>query len=374
MEGGAHPQTGSAEEATIKGGEEAQMNGATAMIDTGRLSNLKFPDNAAVAVAIRLNGVIVWNHVHECSQAPIGQERGRLRFPIYSITKTLTALCILRLQQAGILHSDDSMRRRLPDLPLPESITLAHLLRHTSGLPDYGPLPEYHKAVRDNPSSPWTPKQFLDVATQRGLLFEPGMSWSYSNIGYMLLRLVIEAASGMTLRDAVAQFVTSPIDLGDTFIAEHIKDWSSCVPGYGREVDADKIVVDVRDRYHPVWCAPGVAVSTIEDTTRLFDALFGSGLLSKESLRSMQDLIRVPGDHPPAITPSYGMGIMADPDAPFGPWFGHGGGGPGYALWASIIPKSKVGRLAVAVFCNTTEAKPEQIAYETVSRLITADL
>ena len=131
-------------------------------------------------------------------------------------------------------------------------------------------------------------------------------------------------------------------------------------------MDADATLVDVRDRYHPGWCAPGVAISTVEDTTRLFDAVFSGKLLDETSLRTMVDLIRVPGNHPPAITPSYGMGIMADPDSPFGPSFGHGGGGPGYALWCSIIPKSTVGRLAVAVFCNTSDATPERTAHEII--------
>jgi D-alanyl-D-alanine carboxypeptidase len=338
------------------------------MIDTGRLNNLSFPDNAA-AVAIRLNGVIVWNHVHDCPQAPIGQERSRLSFPIYSITKTLTALLILRMQEAGILHVDDSMRHWLPDVTLPESITLAHLLRHTSGLPDYGSMPEYHKAVQHSPSSPWTPDRFLEVAIQHGLLFEPGTGWSYSNIGYMLLRQVIEAASPMSFRNALTQYVTARVRLEDTFVAENIRDWSACVPGYSREVDVDGNVVDVRDRYHPEWCAPGVAVSTVEDTTRLFDGVFAGELLGEESLRSMLHLTRVPGDHPPAITPSYGMGIMGDPDGHFGASFGHGGGGPGYALRASIIPKSQFGRLAIAAFCNTTEAKPDQLVHEILSRL-----
>jgi D-alanyl-D-alanine carboxypeptidase len=339
------------------------------MIDTGRLKELSFATHSAVVVAIRLNGVIVWNNIYDSSQAPIGQERSRLRFPIYSITKTLTALCVLRLQQAGQLRVEDSIRGWLPDVALPESITLSQLLRHTSGLPDYGPVSEYHRAVREAPYAPWTEAQFLDVALKRGLLFEPGSGWSYSNIGYMLLRQIIESASGETFRSALARHVTAPVGLEDTFVAEHVHDWSTCVPGYGHEVSDDGNVVDIRDRYHPGWCAPGVAVSTVEDITRLFDAIFASELLDEESLSSMLNLVRVPGDHPPAITPSYGMGIMGDPDAPCGTSFGHGGGGPGYVLWASIIPGSQWGRLAVAVFCNTSDAVPEQLAHDIISQL-----
>src|SRR6185369_17161897 len=65
------------------------------------------------------------------------------RSPIYSITKTLTAICALRLAETGSLDIAAAASRWLPDVPVPGAITVTHLLRHTSGLRDYGPLPEY---------------------------------------------------------------------------------------------------------------------------------------------------------------------------------------------------------------------------------------
>ena len=76
-------------------------------------------------------------------------------FPIYSITKTLTAICALRLVEIGLLSIDASVGRWLPDVNVPTTITARHLLRHTSGLREYGPLPEYHHAVRTHPDQPW---------------------------------------------------------------------------------------------------------------------------------------------------------------------------------------------------------------------------
>jgi CubicO group peptidase (beta-lactamase class C family) len=58
-------------------------------------------------------------------------------FPIYSITKTLTAICVLRLVEAGSLRLIDAARKWLPDVSISSTITLAHLLRHKSGLRDY---------------------------------------------------------------------------------------------------------------------------------------------------------------------------------------------------------------------------------------------
>ena len=90
-------------------------------------------------------------------------------FPIYSITKTLTAICALRLADDGLLRVDVPIQAWLPELELPATVTLAHLLRHTSGLRDYGPIPEYHQAVRRHPGRPWTRQQFLDAVLPNGL-------------------------------------------------------------------------------------------------------------------------------------------------------------------------------------------------------------
>ena len=77
-------------------------------------------------------------------------------------------------------------------------------------------------------------------------------------------------------------------------------------------------------------------------------------MLDKQHLDNMLHLVRVPGSHPPAVTPSYGIGIMADPNGPFGSSYAHGGSGPGYSLFAEIVPDAPRGRLSVAVLCKTT--------------------
>jgi D-alanyl-D-alanine carboxypeptidase len=211
--------------------------------------------------------------------------------------------------------------------------------RHTSGLRDYGALSEYREAVKSSSSTPWTDQQFLAATLPHGLLFAPGEGWAYSTVGYLLWRRVIERATGVSFRRCVEQRLVSQLGLADTFIAETIDDWDCCVPGYGREVRPKGEIVDV---------------STVEDVTSLYDGLFAGELLDPKGLDQMLRLVRVPGSHPPGITPSYGLGIMADPDGLLGSSYGHGGGGPGYSLSASILPRSAAGRLSIAVFCNSS--------------------
>jgi D-alanyl-D-alanine carboxypeptidase len=321
-----------------------------------------------VSAAVRLDGRLVW-----ASSADDGVLAGAARVPIYSITKTLTAICVLRLHEIGSLNVADPARRWLPEVAVSDTITLAHLLRHTSGLKDYGPLPEYHAAVRSRRGDPWTEQQFLDVAVLSGTHFEPGQSWAYSNVGYMMLRLVLQRVTGRSFAQVVRELVVSPLELQHTFVAERIEDWSTCVPGHGPEIDPDGRVVDVRGVYHPGWCAPGVMVSNAEEVTLVFDALFAGRLLKPETLTAMLTLVRVPGEHPPAVTPSCGMGILADASSPRGRHYGHGGGGPGYDLWASILPDTALGRLSIATFVNTScGPRAQDCEEQLLSRLLDA--
>ena len=304
---------------------------------------------SGVSAAVRLNGRLHWTS----DGARAGVLAADAQFPIYSITKTLTAICALRLSEVGAVTLTDKVKTWCSDLELPDDITIAHLLRHTSGLGDYGPLPEYHDAVRSRPSYPWRRQQFLDAVLSRGMLFTPGDGWAYSNIGYMLLREVLQRVTGRTFAETVHDFVVAPLALQTTRVVETIDGWSACVPGYGPEVDVDGRVVDVRRVYHPGWCAPGVVVSTAEDVTLVIDALLAGQILAPPALKEMLTLVPIPADAPGAAY-RYGMGIASDGASPRGLNYGHGGGGPGYDLDVTILPDSPLGRLAIAVFVSNS--------------------
>jgi len=299
---------------------------------------------SGVSAAVRVNGRLHWTS--EATRD--GVLAADALCPIYSITKTLTAICALRLCERGALRLGDPVTAWCSDVDVRDDITIAHLVRHTSGLGDYGPLPEYHAAVRSHPSRPWTRHQFLDAVLPRGLWFEPGAGWAYSNIGYMLLREALQRASGCTFAQTIHDLVAAPLGLQHTRVVDTIDGWAACVPGYGPEVAADGQVVDVRRVYHPGWCAPGVAVSTAEEVTLVIDALLAGHILEPRSLAEMLTLVPVSAD---AQEPhAYGMGIASDIASARGANYGHGGGGPGYDLDVTIFPDTARGRLAIAVF------------------------
>jgi D-alanyl-D-alanine carboxypeptidase len=273
-------------------------------------------------------------------------------FPIYSITKTLAAICVLRLVETGSLRLVDAARRWLPEVDIPTTITLTHLLRHTSGLRDYGPMSEYHEAVRAHPDRPWTRQQFLDAVLPQGMLFAPGEGFSYSNVGYMLLIDIAERVTGQTFAEVVNDFITKPLALRNTSVLERVDDMMRCVPGFGSEVTSDGQVVDVRGRYHPGWCAPRLAASTVEDITVVFDRLIAGDVLDPDTL--MQMLTLAPLSDQPDEIHSGGMGVYADLSLRRGRNYHHGGGGPGYDLSATVYPDTPLGRLSIAVFVNSS--------------------
>jgi D-alanyl-D-alanine carboxypeptidase len=125
-----------------------------------------------------------------------GSSRDEPGYLAYSITKTFTATVVLQLRDAQRLSLDDPLARWFPGIDRSERISLRQLLDHTAGIPDYGSLTSYHDAVRASPSVPWSFERFAAETFEKGLRFEPGSSWAYSNPGYMLLKRIAEELTG----------------------------------------------------------------------------------------------------------------------------------------------------------------------------------
>jgi D-alanyl-D-alanine carboxypeptidase len=262
-------------------------------------------------------------------------------FLAYSITKTITASLVLILCEEKKLHLDDSLASWFPRIAHADRISLLRLLNHTAGIPDYGGLRAYHEDLRASPERPWTFERFAAETFEKGLDFEPGNGWAYSNPGYMLLKRILEAVSGRSFRELVAERIARPLGLRRTFVPESIPDLDSLAPGTSLALSRDGDPRDVRTHYHPGWVSHGVVASTASDIVRFLDALFQGQLLSRPSLDEMMTLVRVPMEpdvlaaatsSPLRMTaPSYGLGLMGDPASAWGLIVGHNGGGPCYS-------------------------------------------
>ena len=249
------------------------------------------------------------------------------RHLVYSITKTFLGVLCLRLE----LDLEAPVGTWIDDRRLPPA-TLGQLLNHTSGIPDYGRLPEYAAAVRDAPSDPWSDEELLTRAIAGGPDFAPGGGWGYSNTGYLLVRRILEVAAEGGFAGALERELLRPLGLRDTSIALERSDLDGLVPA--RSAQLGERVQDVRGRYHPRWVGHRTLVSTAADQRRFWTALAARELCDLEQLTTS---VEIGFSAPGFVRPSYGLGVMTDPGWPGGLLIGHGGGGPGYAAAAFAV-------------------------------------
>jgi D-alanyl-D-alanine carboxypeptidase len=294
-------------------------------------------------------------------------------FPIYSITKTFASVSALRLRMQSTLHIDDKIERWLPDLPFANDVSLRQLLAHTAGVFNYSALPDYHADLMARPGEPWSFDEFVEHAARRPLDFAPGTAWAYSNTGYTLVKRILEIAAGQSFAELTQRMVVDPIGLENTFSLERLEQMQDLVPGYSALFsNGEPPPRDVRGVYHPGWCGTGLIASTGPEICRFIEAVFDGTLLDAESLAQMTHLTAVPGVHPPAVRPSYGLGLMADPGGLYGPEFGHGGG-PGWNLRASHWPDFRGHRITLSVFCNSDAEDAWEIGHS-IARTLARDL
>ncbi len=255
-----------------------------------------------------------------------------------SITKQFTAVGILMLAEQGKLSLQDDIRRHLPDFPdKGKTITIEHLLQHTSGIPNYTSL----KAFRNLPDEGVTIAQVVDLFKDEPLDFAPGERYSYSNSGYFLLGVVIEKLSGMKYHDFIARNIFEPLGMTDTAQEGFERSGKRRIKGY--RLSGDK-VVPVADIDVTLAYSAGALVSTVDDMAR-WDAAVSSGkLLKPDSWRQAFTACRLPHNAPCNYGYGWNIGTLAGHRM-----IHHGGSIPGFTAQALRLPDDKV---FVAVLTN----------------------
>ncbi|HWK98812.1 MAG TPA: serine hydrolase domain-containing protein [Parapedobacter sp.] len=138
-------------------------------------------------------------------------------FRLASISKQFTATCVLQLIDAGKLTLHTTLAEAFPGFPsYGAHVTVAHLLTHTSGIPDY------EDYVADTAFNPQIRDQgVLDILMRLNSgYFAPGTQYRYSNSGYALLALLVEKYSGQPYSTYLQQHIFSPLGMGATLAHE----------------------------------------------------------------------------------------------------------------------------------------------------------
>ena len=272
-------------------------------------------------------------------------------FRIGSLTKAFTAAAVLKLAEAGRLGLDDPIRRWVPSVPEAwAGVSLRHLLQHRSGIINFTALPNYYDQIA---RVDHTPAQIVALTSGDPLLFPPGERFEYSNTNYVLLGMVIEAASGLSYEAYLRETILAPLGLKETGYDDLTVVLPRRAAGYrrGRAQWRNAVPMAASSAF-----AAGALYSTVDDLLAWDEALAGPRLLSESSRAAMFD-DRGTG---------YGLGwfvsrAFGKPGEPASGHrvVGHAGSIPGFLSINDIYPDE---RLTAIVLSNTETAPAQKIA------------
>lgn len=192
------------------------------------------------------------------------------RFRIGSVSKTFTAALIHRLAQVGACSLSDPVSRYVSGVPTGDRITLAHLMGHRSGLEDFS-QDEWRRLLVDSPR-PTVGDVHRMIAVKR-LKAEPGKKYSYCNVGYVLLGMVVEQVSGMPYATALQRYLLDPAGLSNTGVADEDSQIARRAVGHGPDRRPDTT------HYHyGLVAAAGGMYSTAGDLVRWCSVQDSAGL------------------------------------------------------------------------------------------------
>ena len=179
------------------------------------------------------------------------------RFNVASVSKAFTAMSIALLAQQGKLSLDDDIRKYVPELPqYGDTVTIRHLLHHTSGIRDYEALFLFSGRNTDNALSQ---KALLDMLVrQKNISFKPGSKYQYSNSNFQLAGIIVARVSGKSLRAFADDNLFRPLGMKNTMF------WD------------DRFEV-VKNRAHGYYFTPD---KTLRARSSLFNLVGGGGILS----------------------------------------------------------------------------------------------
>ncbi len=265
-------------------------------------------------------------------------------FRLGSITKQFTAVAVLMLEQEGKLAVGDDITRHLPDYPTHgKTITIEHLLTHTSGIPSYTGIPGWMEKVRDDRSVEEMIAGWQDLPLE----FDPGAEYRYNNSGYFLLGAVIEAASGMSYETFIEQRIFAPLGMESSFYGDNRQVIPRRARGYHRDGDT-YVNAPYLSMSQPF--AAGSLLSTVDDLARWDAALYTDQLLPAAARERLWNDTRLTSGE----ETGYGYGWMLQVfDGRR--VISHGGGIFGFATHALQIPQDRV---FVAVLSNNPNHQP----------------
>ena len=246
------------------------------MSDLSKKIDLLFDDRSqkpGCAVGLIENGEYIHSKGYGLAnlehEIPIGMDT---IFRIGSVSKQFTTMGIAILEEKDELSFEDEMKVHIPDLvDYGEKVTINHMIHHYSGLGDYEYMDypgRFKNAVgeefRWGNEDYLTNKEFHDLIKTLPLIRKPERKFHYSNIGYVLLALVAENASGMSLREFAEKEIFKPLGMNNSFFNDDVN-----LP-FKNRADAYTPIDDESDKYkinvtNLSWVGDGGVYTSLND-------------------------------------------------------------------------------------------------------------
>ncbi|MEG1590968.1 serine hydrolase domain-containing protein [Chryseobacterium sp.] len=271
-----------------------------------------------------IGSITIFQNGKEIYQKSFGQDQlsnvkwdKNTGYQIGSISKLVTAVMMMQLEEKGKLKLDEKLSKYYPDVPNANKITLENLMNHTSGLGDYAGPWLFGKTVGD--------KAILDTIKKHGVEFQPGEKERYSNSGYYLLSRILEKVAKKPYNVLLKENITSKANMKNTFsVLDNQKNiFKSYENTTGKWTEVEDF--DFRN-----CIGLGDITSTTYDMNLFINALFDYKFVKKETLDKML----------PKSGKPFGLGVMT---VPFYNQisYGHGGDTAGTHSIVSYSPTEK---------------------------------
>jgi CubicO group peptidase (beta-lactamase class C family) len=261
--------------------------------------------------------------------------------------KQFTATAVMMLVEAGKVGLEDPLTRYFPEAPVAwKQVTVRELLSHTAGFTDY---PQDFDMRKD-----YTEAQLLKMIEAIPLAYPPGTNWSYSNLGYLTLGILIHQVTGEFYGDFLQDRIFGPLRMSTTRIIDEADIIPNRSAGY--RLDNGKLK-------NQEWVSPSVNTTadgslyfSIRDLAKWDAALYGGQLLKQASLQQMWTVAKLRDGQP--NSGHYGFGWFIETKGGH-PVVEHEGQWQGFETQISRYIDDGI---TVVVLTNLGDAKPGLIA------------
>lgn len=290
------------------------------------------PDRPGAVVLIQVKGNLLLHEAYGWANLEwdLAMRRNGV-FRLASVTKPLTAAAVFMEVEKGSIDLDADIQTYLPHYPRKKHpVTVRHLLQHTSGIPNFTDLKSWEETIRNDLNADQLTAYFRD----KPLSFQPGTIFRYSNSGYYLLGMILEAVTGQTYAEIIKQRFATPLQLTTLQHDPGQRLIPNRVPGYRLTESFGPVHCEATSMTQPF--AAGALLSSASDLATWVNALVGGQFIKPETLQRLwtpQPLNHGQSNH--------GMGwLLGDIDGRKMVW--HNGGIDGFTTDLSYLPNEQI--------------------------------